>query len=209
MRSGKVLRVRGTTALLVLGAAGTLLCGCAHPVPTSTGFAAASPTPTTTTVGCVTYTSEGDQVWTHPYVGDQRDVAAPLEEIANTHPDEVAGTAFCSGYVGFAIFVKDGSRQVLDEIDALKQRLPVARIDIHEVPHSLNEMLHFMDLIDTDSAPMIRGLHPNIYTGGLTIWIATPEDEEWARQVVKGSVGDIPLSFKVTTGIATTMPYQP
>ena len=203
MRSGRVLRGHGTTVLLTLGVAGALLSGCAHAAPAPTVSTAISPTPTTTTVGCVTYTSEGEQVWTHPYVGDQRDIAAPLEEIANAHPDEVAGTAFCSDYVGLAIFVKDGSRQVLDEIDALERRLPTARIDVHEVPHSLNEMLHFMDLVDTDSAPMIRGLHPNIYTGGLTIWIADSADETNARELVRESVGDIPVSIRLSTGTST------
>jgi len=206
---------RAGSALVALGIAGMLLGGCAHispvqadRIPTQDDYTS-HPSPATTTVGCVTYTSDGNQVWTHPYRGAQLEIADPLQKIADTHPDAVAGTAYCSDYAGLAIFVKKGSRQVLDEVDALKRRMPTARIDVHEVPHSMNEMLHFIDLIPSGEAPMIGVLSPNIYTGGLTLGIADAGHDEEARKAVKQFIGDIPVSIYVTDGVVTPLPTLP
>ena len=100
----------GLTVVLLSGVllTGVLLAGCAQTAlapTTPTMTPRADTAPETTTVGCVTYTSEGEQVWTHPYRGAQLEIADPLQEIADTHPDAVAGTAYCSDYGGLAIFV--------------------------------------------------------------------------------------------------------
>lgn len=102
--------------------------------------------------------AEGNRRWTGAPTPEASVVADTLQSLADEHPDEVSGVAFCSDYSGVEIFVKGeaaGFRQAVQEVagDA-----PDVQVYTPTVRYSLTDLLAM--------SSQVMGSHPDVLGAG-------------------------------------------
>lgn len=173
---------------------------------------------------CIETDATGHQIWhapgTTPAAGPLGDA---LDALADANHDTVAGVAMCSDYAGAAIFVANPDATLLSKIEAIRANFPSAVLDLHHVAAGLTAQLAASDRVIhlSDSASVLSGVRPDMYTGGLRI---TVQESSWPvsdslRQrltVVATANGQVamPLEFApgapgtdLTTRAADSQPY--
>jgi len=134
-----------------------------------------------------------------------------LQQVANEHPDESSGVAFCSDVSSVGIYLSPANGPTRARAVELARAHP-ALVRITEVPHSLADQLAAMDTIRRlpEGSPMIGGYGPDARTGGLHVPIAPLDstadeiraqsgaDVAAVRARIVAAVGpDLPLYFQM------------
>ncbi|MDR2372883.1 MAG: hypothetical protein LBD77_02015 [Bifidobacteriaceae bacterium] len=138
-------------------------------------------------------------------------MADVLAEVEDEHPEQVAGSSYCSDRQGLAVFVKPGAADVEAALAQAAAQYPEFGFELIYVPRSMTEMQGLSRQVveaGLDELGLV-GVGPDVYTGGLLVTVLSEGDEAGepidgliagAEDAVKGIVGDdVPVDVEVTT----------
>lgn len=141
---------------------------------------------------CLIVNASGEQAW---FGGDDPQVSKlgdALQNLADDHPDQIAGVSYCSHYDGAMIFVASPDDSVLKAISVVAAQHTDFKVVTRHVAAPLKELLAAQRqlILNSPAKGLVIGVGPDIYTGGLTIdvapanWPLTDHD----RQLIVDSV---------------------
>lgn len=107
-------------------------------------------------------------------------MAFAAQDVVDAHLDEMTGVALCSNYDGIAVFLKNRTKEIEQELSKITQKYSGYSLQIRQVPEASSALSTAALAIASDPAlkDRVRGVGPDIYTGTVEVEVFVPDNTD-------------------------------